>query len=188
MSAYLKFPATVPFSFPLERGRIHNNIRQQSENGVEQIRAKWGAHKRAFKFAFTMLTQAEHDELVAFYNARMTDGAPFLFDDPRDASTTGAAATPSIGDGIEVLFSLPHRYIDAGTITVYLDGAPQASGWTLADDAGQVTFDTPPGAGVAVTADYRALIKLRFDADQLRTTEGKYKIFSADLSATEVWP
>jgi hypothetical protein len=59
------------------------------------------------------------------------------------------------GDATTVLFALDHHTIQSGSLTVYLDGV-ETTDYTADLAAGEITFTTAPGTGVAITADYTA--------------------------------
>ena len=90
--------------------------------------------------------------------------------------------TPT-GNGAATLFQLAKRYSSgaqswtrtitkpvAGTVTVALNGTPQASGWSVSTATGLVTFTTAPAAGVAITAGFEFDVPVRFDSDALDVT------------------
>src|SRR5690606_22650562 len=58
----------------------------------------------------------------------------------------------------------------AGSVTIALGGAPQASGWSVDETAGVVTFASAPTAGVAITAGFAFDVPVRFDTDTLDVT------------------
>ena len=58
----------------------------------------------------------------------------------------------------------------AGSVTVALNGTPQASGWSVSTATGLVTFTTAPAAGLAVTAGFEFDVPVRFDTDTLDVT------------------
>ena len=68
-------------------------------------------------------------------------------------AVTGEAV--GTGDTSTVLFSLAHHTIQAGSLTVYLDGVVTMD-YTADLAAGEITFATAPGTDVAITADYTA--------------------------------
>lgn len=68
-------------------------------------------------------------------------------------TVTGEAV--GTGDTSTVLFSLAHHTIQAGSLTVYLDGVVTTE-YTADLAEGEITFATAPGTGVAITADYVA--------------------------------
>jgi len=85
-----------------------------------------------------------------------------------------------IGDGATVAFQLARTY-DSGTsdwtrtiakpvsgsVLIALDGTPQASGFSVDDTTGIVTFDTAPAVGIAITAGFEFDVPVRFDTDRL---------------------
>ncbi len=58
----------------------------------------------------------------------------------------------------------------AGSVRIALDGADPSSGWSIDITTGLVTFDTAPGADVAITAGYAFDVPVRFDSDTLDVT------------------
>jgi uncharacterized protein (TIGR02217 family) len=87
------------------------------------------------------------------------------------------------GNGAATQFQLAKRYTSgaqswsraitypvAGTVTIAMNGTPQASGWSVSTTTGLVTFTTAPGAGVAITAGFEFDVPVRFDTDVLDVT------------------
>ena len=87
------------------------------------------------------------------------------------------------GNGAATQFQLTKRYISgaqswtrtitkpvAGTVSIALNGTPQASGWSVSTSTGLITFTTAPTAGVAVTAGFEFDVPVRFDTDALDVT------------------
>jgi len=68
-------------------------------------------------------------------------------------TVTGEAV--GTGDATTVLFALAHHTIQAGSLTVYLDGVVTTD-YTSDLAAGEITFATAPDTDVAITADYVA--------------------------------
>ena len=58
----------------------------------------------------------------------------------------------------------------AGTVSIALNGTPQASGWSVSAATGLITFTTAPAAGVAITAGFEFDVPVRFDTDALDVT------------------
>lgn len=118
---------------------------------------------------------AAFDTLRAFYLARQGALYSFLFRDPFDYSTAsdnrgGVTAFDDItfatGDGSTTTFQLIKPYGDAtntinrkirrpdsGQLKIGIAGVNQASGWSLntTDKPGEITFDTAPANGAAIT-------------------------------------
>ena len=58
----------------------------------------------------------------------------------------------------------------AGSVTIALNGAPLASGWSVDTTTGVITFTTAPGLSVTVTAGFEFDVPVRFDTDVLDVT------------------
>jgi hypothetical protein len=71
------------------------------------------------------------------------------------AGTNGGEAVGT-GDNSETVFALGNEHVDENYIYVYLDATLQTKDvdYTLAAETGVITFASPPGAGVAITASY----------------------------------
>jgi hypothetical protein len=109
----------------------------------------------------------------------------------------GVAAGIAVGtgNGTQTEFWLPHEYEAGyptiiGSETIYLDGTPTTAytmadvpsaygnGWTDYTKSGKVVFDTAPGAGVAITADYQYYDWHGFAPDPTLDGTGMWKFVS----------
>jgi uncharacterized protein (TIGR02217 family) len=88
------------------------------------------------------------------------------------------------GDGSTASFQLVRNvggYLEAcqnpanQTATVYLNGAPKVQGSDYTISNGVVIFAVPPSSGVAVTADFTFLHRVRFDTGTARSSSGSTK-------------
>jgi hypothetical protein len=95
----------------------------------------------------------------------------FLYIDPSDHSITGQAL--AIADGTATTFTFvrtlgtfiePVSWVTS-IAHVYQDGVDQDSGWSLTEP-NALTFSSPPGAGVVITADFAFAYECRFLDDQ----------------------
>ncbi len=112
-------------------------------------------------------------QAIASFFAIMSGAAtPFWVAPPGLSAILGQAL--GTGDGTTTVFPLIRSmgaYSEAvqgssGVSAVYLNGAPQGSGWTVSSGyAPAITFAAAPGAGVAVTADFGVLWLCRFAED-----------------------
>lgn len=57
----------------------------------------------------------------------------------------------------------PLTKIVSGSVKVAFDGVDQPSGWTVNNNTGIITFSSPPGSGVDVTAGCEFDVPVRFD-------------------------
>jgi len=87
------------------------------------------------------------------------------------------------GDGTMTAFQLVKRYASGaqswtraiakpvdGVVRIALGGVEQLSGWSVDTTTGLVTFNTAPGAGVAIAAGFEFDVPVRFDTDALDVT------------------
>lgn len=71
-------------------------------------------------------------------------------------------------------FALEHKYIDAGSVTVKVDGVPQTSGWSLVDNntAPKVRFSVAPGVGKTILVTANFYVPVHFVTNPLKEGEG----------------
>jgi uncharacterized protein (TIGR02217 family) len=108
--------------------------------------------------------------LMGFFLACQGQYGTFLYTDPSDSAA--ADVTFAVGDGTTSVFTFS-RYIGAflepvgwvtGVSNVYLNGANQASGWSLSTP-NSLVFTSAPGSGVSVAATFTYAFECRFDSD-----------------------
>lgn len=159
-------------------------------SGAEERNASWANSRRRYDVAYGIRRADDLAAVVAFFEARNGRLYGFRFKDWADfksclPSQPVAAADQSIGtgNGAATQFQLTKRYASgaqswtraitkpvAGTVTIALNGTPQASGWSADTATGLVTFATAPAAGVAITAGFQFDVPVRFDTDALDVT------------------
>ena len=159
-------------------------------SGSEERNASWANSRRRYDVAYGVRRADDLAAVVAFFEARNGRLHGFRFKDWADfksclpSQTPGPADQPiGAGNGAATLFQLTKRYTSgaqswsraitkpvAGTVTIALNGTPQASGWSVSTTTGVVTFTTAPAAGVAITAGFEFDVPVRFDTDSLDVT------------------
>ena len=159
-------------------------------SGDEERNASWANSRRRYDVAYGIRRADDLAAVVAFFEARNGRLHGFRFKDWADHKSCLPSGTPAptdqiigTGDGATTAFQLVKRYASgsqtwvrtitkpaAGTVRVALDGAEQLSGWTVNTTTGVLTFDTAPGAGVAITAGFEFDVPVRFDTDALDVT------------------
>ena len=158
-------------------------------NGVEQRNADWADARLRFDAGPGVRSEAELQELIAFFRARRGAAIAFRFEDPFDNSSNGMTGEPNAadqilgeGDGSRTDFDLIKNYDDqtrritrpkSGTVRVALDGIEQSSGW-LPGDKGVVSFAEPPEEGAVVTAGFRFDVPVRFAEDRLEVNRATF--------------
>jgi uncharacterized protein (TIGR02217 family) len=74
----------------------------------------------------------------------------------------------------------------AGTVRLAVDGVEEIGGWSVDTATGLVTFDTPPGAGLLVSAGYEFDVPVRFAEDDLPQQLECYRVGSIAVPLIEV--
>ena len=159
-------------------------------SGAEERNASWANSRRRYDVAYGIRRADDLAAVVAFFEARNGRLYGFRFKDWADFKSCLPSQTPGptdqpigTGNGSATLFQLTKRYTSgaqswtraitkpvAGTVTIALNGTPQASGWLVSTATGLVTFATAPAAGVAITAGFEFDVPVRFDTDVLDVT------------------
>ena len=156
-------------------------------SGAEERNASWANSRRRYDVAYGIRRADDLAAVVAFFEARNGRLQGFRFKDWADFKSCPPSQTPEAtdqpigtGNGSTTEFQLAKRYTSgaqswsraitkpvAGTVTIALNGTPQASGWSVSTTTGLITFTTAPAAGVAITAGFEFDVPVRFDTDML---------------------
>ena len=159
-------------------------------SGAEERNASWANSRRRYDVAYGIRRADDLAAVVAFFEARNGRLHGFRFKDWADFKSCSPSQTPGpndqpigTGNGTTTQFQLTKRYSSgaqswtraitkpvAGTVTIALNGTPQASGWSVSTATGLVTFTTAPALGGAVTAGFEFDVPVRFDTDTLDVT------------------
>lgn len=166
--------------------------------GHEQRNSNWSQSRARYNVAHGVKTQAQLDELLAFFRARKGRSCGFRFKDWTDFRAQNQLI--GTGDGGKIVFQLMKQYVSGGeqetrvihkpvegTVQVYLDSALQMTGFLVDYAKGEVTFDTPPAEGVEIRADFEFDVPVRFDTDSLSARLENYGVYSwADIPLVEL--
>jgi uncharacterized protein (TIGR02217 family) len=118
---------------------------------------------------------AAHLELQAiagFFEQASGEAASFWVEPPGLSAVTGQAI--GLGDGSQTVFPLVASigsyigpvYGTSGVAAVYLNGIAEPSGWSVSNGyLPAITFNSAPGAGVTISADFGVLWLCRFAED-----------------------
>lgn len=159
-------------------------------SGAEERNASWANSRRRYDVAYGIRRADDLAAVVAFFEARNGRLHGFRFKDWADFKSCLPSQTSSptnqpigTGNGAATLFQLTKRYTSgaqswtrsitkpvAGTVTIALNGTPQASGWSVSTTTGLITFTTAPATGIAITAGFEFDVPVRFDTDALDVT------------------
>lgn len=169
----------------------------QVQSGYEQRNLRWQDAMHSYDVSMGVRSIGDMEKLVDFFHGARGRINSFRFKDYSDYA--GANEYLGTGDAIDVDYQLTKTYQIfgqpwtreikkpvAGSVTVALDSIPQPTGWTLDTTNGIVTFATPPGAGVIVSADYQFDVPCRFEQDNIRLTMETPQIAASDVTIVEV--
>ena len=183
------FPTLAGLGWDVTRTPMWSNTVQQAVSGKETRIARWSYPRWQWELTFEFLRQGtvhgtaytEFSQLAGFFNARQGSFDSFLYQDADDNAITGQAL--GTGDGSKTAFQLIRSFggfnepILAPNVVshVYLNGTNQPSGWSVSSwgsaTPGVLTFTSPPGSGVAITADFSFFFPCRFTDDSLDFTK-----------------
>jgi uncharacterized protein (TIGR02217 family) len=136
-----------------------------------EFEATYGLTSSASGFAG--LGASSLQSLMGFFLQLQGQFGTFLYTDPDDNSVTSQGI--GVGDGATTAFSFvralggfaePVGWVNAVS-HVYLNGTPQSGGSYGLTTPNTLTFTTPPGAGVVVSADFSFAFQCRFIDDQM---------------------
>ncbi len=153
-------------------------------SGFERRSTPWAMGRRRYLIGANLRSLDDMAELTAFFEARMGRLFGFRFRDFADFKSCGPGGTPGAddqligeGDGTRTMFQLVKAYGEvvrpitkpvAGSVVVAVDGAVVEVDIDL--ESGEVTLETAPALGTAVTAGFLFDTPVRFDADRIEVT------------------
>jgi uncharacterized protein (TIGR02217 family) len=149
-------------------------------SGAEQRNSEWADARLRFDAGPGVRSEAELQELLAFFRARRGAAVGFRFEDPFDHEAE--AQLLGSGDGVRTEFNLVKHYGEqarritrpvAGSVRLFVGGTERVSGWTLGPK-GIVLCDAAPAVGSAVTASFRFDVPVRFAEDRLSISRATF--------------
>lgn len=193
----IRFPTAI--SFHSSGGPERKTEIVALGSGYEERNAVWANSRRKYDVGYGVKTLDDLYTVIAFFEARMARLYGFRLKDFSDykSCTPNGDITPfdqtiGTGDGVTAAFQLSKMYVSgtaswqrivkkpvSGSSRVALNGAEQLSGFSVDTTTGIVSFTSPPGAGVSVTAGFEFDTPVRFDTDVL-------SINLANFSAGEI--
>lgn len=187
------FPALPGLAWSVDKQPEFATVVRAAATGQETRVALMPAPRWRFKLGYDLLradANAELQTLMGFFLARQGQYDSFLYQDPDDHSVT--AQPIGAGDGTTVAFQLvrsfggfaePVKAPNLGaTLNVYLAGVLQSpgaysvSGWGTSAP-GILTFNTAPGSGVAISADFSFYFPVRFAADTAEFSQFMHQLW-----------
>lgn len=153
--------------------------------GHEQRTPVWSRAQAKYDVSYGIRDTEDMDIVRAFFYECRARAVGFRYKDWADYRMTDAVI--GTGDAITTVFKLVKTYGStnaytrrifkpvSGTVVVYVDGVEQSSGVTIDYTIGKVTFDTPPGDGLDVTATCEFDVPVRFDIDEMNAAFEGYQ-------------
>lgn len=176
----------------------------EMDSGAEERVSRWVYPRHQWNAAYAIRTPEDLALLKAFYVARRGPAFGFRFKDWFDHTssvegikiatypTTHNDQPIGIGDASETDFQLIKRYTSGGinrdikitkpvtgSVKIGLAGVDQSSGWSVNTITGVITFTSPPGSSVAVTAGYEFDKPVRFGREIDVLLEAIYENFGS---------
>ena len=197
----VQFPKKMSWGSKSAAG--YNTLVTTTDSGNEHRVARTENVQHSYDVSYGIKSYDDLAELKTFFMARGGALNGFRLSDPHDYNSN--ATNPSFeggcmgsadqqigtGDGTDTTFQLIKTYTSgptaavrtirkpvAGTVTVYLNGALQSSGWSVDTTTGIVTFTSPPSVGVAVAASFEFDVPVRFGTDVDRALAASADSFS----------
>jgi len=177
-------PSLAGLGFDVVRTPVWDTIVQQAISGMETRVAKQSSPRWKWELTYNVLRSnaafGELQALAGFFNARQGMFDTFLYQDADDNAVTGQQI--GAGDGSTAVFQLIRNFggfvepvlAPNNVSAVYLNGVVQSSGWSVSNwggtAPGQLTFSSPPGSGVAITADFSYYFPVRMSEDSVAFT------------------
>ena len=192
----VQFPPDI--SYGASGGPTYATSVVTTVSGFEKRNANWSQARGRWNVAHGLKNRDQVAALIAFFRARRGRAHGFRFKDWTDFQAL--AQTLGAGDGANKSFQLVKAYASggivesrviakpvAGSVAVYLNGAPQGSGWSVDTTTGLVTFTLAPANGVVVSADFEFDVPVRFDTDQMEITIETYDLARwAEIPVVEI--
>lgn len=172
----IRFPSSI--SFKAEGGPVFKTEIASLKNGKEKRNILWSQARSEYEIYYKDISKNETNQVIAFFMARNGSAYGFLFKDWNDFEAKGEVI--GTGDDSTTDFQLTKEYGDAqnkykriikkpaqDSVSIYVDGALQSSGYSVDYDDGVVSFDNPVPLDEVVTADFEFDIPVRFESDFL---------------------
>ncbi len=199
-----RFPTAI--SYNSAGGPSYSTRVVQVQSGHEKRNQNWSFPRHRYDVAYGVKQLSDLEDLITYLHAMTGRTHGFRFKDWADFKSCKTSETVDdqdqalgSGDAAEDEFQIIKTYTEgslslaryitkpvSGTVTVALDGVNQASGWSVDTATGIITFSTPPGAGVVVSAGYEFDVPVRFDIDHLSTQITDYQMGTATAPMIEI--
>jgi uncharacterized protein (TIGR02217 family) len=192
----LIFPALPGLTWSVTKSPTFQTRIQRAVSGRELRALDYPYPLWQFTLAFDFLRDnpaAGYDELrslMGFYLLCQGAFGTFLFQDPSDDRVSGQEI--GTGDALTTVFQLqrtmgktlpgggfPEPIVAPNVVqTIYLNGIAQdPAGYSVDPSTGLVAFNTAPGSGLTISADYSYYFRCRFVEDSYAFENFMYQLW-----------
>lgn len=187
--AEVQFPPEI--SYGSKGGPMFSTDIVSTFSGHEQRNINWIDARARYDVASGIKTEAQWQELIAFFRARRGRAIGFRYKDWSDYKVVNQLLCK--GNGEQTQFQLTKIY-NSGSYTysriinkpvnnnvcrLYIDSIALEGGFNIDFTSGKITFDQPPRQDEEIIIDFEFDVPVRFDTDQLD--------LSIDSFATGSW-
>lgn len=178
MTSFIEQQFPTDISYGSRGGPGFSTAIVTSKNGQEKRNINWSQARARYDVSYGIRSQTQLDSLLAFFNACQGRARGFRYKDWTDYSLTGQVI--DTGTGLQTAFQIIKTYTlgsttftrtitkpIASTLSVYVDGVLQVSGYTLDSATGIITFDAAPDLDDPISVTCEFDVPVRFDMDQL---------------------
>lgn len=169
---------TIPYLPGIEITPVFNTSISSLSSGVEKRRAKFAFPLYNLKIKYDLLTKAHARTIWQFFKDRQGALEEFYFYLPYEDTYEDEYC--GTGDGSNLVFEVPGKSIDVGSIYVYQGGVLKQGGgveynWDAVggiEGGAQIEFLSHPNVGEHITIDFTGLyrFKVRFARDDFSFT------------------
>jgi uncharacterized protein (TIGR02217 family) len=188
------FPTLIGLAWPVGRGPLQSTTKQEAISGKETRLQNWTYGRYKYELSFEYLganaRNSDFQLLLSFFQLVAGSALPFHFNDIADNQVTGQLI--GTGDGTTRSFNFvrtlslitePTQDVTPSSVTIRLATVAQnPATYSLVADPNWgftygVQFNTAPGAGVPVTADFSYMWPCRFDDDTAQFSQFMYQFW-----------
>ncbi len=183
--ALLSFPVLPGLTYGNKCTLVWSSLRQTATSGRETRIGLWSYPQRRWELTYEFLRNSpatpEWQTLMGFYNRVGGSAGTFLYSDPNDNTVSGQVF--GTGDGVTTTFQLIRTvggfpepvFVLNGPPAILINGVPTFAVVVPGLDTnlygGNLTFVTPPPAGVVLSWNGAFSWLCRFDEDTLETAQ-----------------
>lgn len=154
-------------------------------SGFEKRNIDWSRSRGQWDISYGITNLQNLRDVIAHFYSVQGKAHGFRFKDWSDYQVPDSPETQSFlgtGDAAETEFQAIKRYTNLGgqtfdriinkivdgSVSAWLNGTPvDPMDFTVDNNTGIITFDSPPGGGVAITFACEFDVPVRFDTDEL---------------------